>query len=194
MLLGSSCDDAVLTSTRRLRKVAADGAPTDHLYGCDLRPEFFDLGYKLFRDKETLQSKFIAADIFCPPSDLISLYGDIDILYAGSFLHLFDYAQQVEVCKQIVKLLKDKKGSMLLGRQMGNLEAGEKARETNKASTMFRHNGDSFAKMWDEVGELTGTKWKVETEMTHPGESYMKERGGVHGANTIRLRFSVFRE
>ena len=190
----SSSDEEMLTWTRRLRKVAADGAATEHLYGCDLRPEFFDLGYKLFRDKETLKSKFIAADIFHQSSDLTSLYGNIDIIYAGSFLHLFDYAKQVEVCKQIVKLLKDKKGSMLMGRQVGNLEAGEKVHETSKRGTMFRHNEESFRKMWDEVGELTGTKWRVETQLIKFGESYMKERVDAHGLNMRLLRFSIFRE
>ncbi len=92
-----SFDQADLTlKLCRLRKLVADGVPTEHLYGCDLRPEFFELGYKLFRDKDTLKSKFIAADIFDPSSALSSLYGNIDIIYAGSFLHLFGYAEQVE--------------------------------------------------------------------------------------------------
>ena len=47
--------------------------------------------------------------------------------------------------------------------------------------------------MWEEVGELTGTKWRVETEMLHPGDRYMKERGAAHGHNVRYLRFSVFR-
>jgi len=179
---------------QELRKVAFDGAPTEHLYGCDLREEFFDLGYKLFRDKEILKSQFIVADIFEPSSALSSLYGKMDIIYAGSFLHLFGWAEQVEICKQIVKLLKDKKGSMLLGRQVGNLDAGEIFHRSNEGGTMFRHNGESFKKMWDEVGELTKTKWRVETEMIHPGERYMDERIDAHGPKMRRIRFSVFRE
>jgi hypothetical protein len=178
----------------RLRKLAADGAPTERLYGSDLRPEFFTLGYKLFRDKETLKSKFIAADIFSPSSALHSLYGEIDIVYAGSFLHLFGYAEQVYICKEIVKLLREKKGSMLLGRQVGDLNAGEKVHRTNKSQTMFRHNGESFRKMWEEVGELTGTKWKVQTEILHSDGRFMKEREEAAESTVRRLRFSVFRE
>jgi hypothetical protein len=159
----------MLISPTRLRKVASDGAPSENLYGCDLRPKFFSLGYRLFRDKETLKSKFFVADIFDLASPLSSLYGKIDIIYAGSFLHLFGYAQQLEVCKQIVKLLKDKKGSMLLGRQVGNLDPGEKVHETRKERTVYRHDSESFKKMWEEVGELTGTNWKVESEMIYPG-------------------------
>jgi len=178
----------------RLRKLAADGVPTEHLYGCDLRPEFFELGYKLFNDRDTLKSKFFAADIFDPPPALISLYGKINIVYTGAFLHLFGYAQQVRVCKEIVKLLRETKGSMLLGRQVGDLHAGEKVHRTNKSQTMFRHNAESFTKMWEEVGELTGTKWRVETEILHSDESFMQERKETFESTVRRLSFSVFRE
>lgn len=178
---------------QELRKVAADGAPSARLYACDLRPEFFELGYKLFRDRGSLASTFIAADIFNPPAALTSLYGSFDVIYAGSFLHLFGYAEQVKVCMQIVKLLRDRPDSALLGRQVGNVEAGEQVHRTNKNQTMFRHNGESFKRMWDEVGELTGTKWNVETEMLDPEEGYMSERAEAYGPNVRRLRFSVFR-
>lgn len=83
---------------------------------------------------------------------------------------------------------------MLLGRQVGNLEAGEKVHDTNNGGTMFRHNGESFKKMWEEVGVLTGTKWRVETKMVHPGERYMRERAAAHGTNMRLIQFSVFRE
>jgi hypothetical protein len=125
-------------SSSRLRKIAADGAPQEHLYGADLRPEFFDLGYQLFNDSQNLKAKFIAADVFDPSSQLTTLYKNIDIIYAGAFLHLFGYAEQLEICKQIVKLLRDKKDSLLLGRQVGNLEAGEKVSGNNKSQNMFR--------------------------------------------------------
>ncbi|TVY67440.1 Methyltransferase trt5 [Lachnellula suecica] len=180
---------------QELRKVASDGAPQENLYGCDLRPEFFDLGYKLFRDQDTLKSKFIAADIFDPASAVSELDGKIDIIYAGSFLHLFGWQQQVAICKRIVKLLKPKKGSLLLGRQVGNLVAGEKVHRTNESEKMFRHNAESFKKMWDEVGEATGTKWTVQAELlVLQDQAYVKERGGDHGPDMRRIRFSVFRE
>jgi SAM-dependent methyltransferase len=143
---------------QELRKLVADGAPPENLYGADLNPEFFDLGYKLFRDKDTLTSKFIAADIFDPGSELHELDGKIDILYAGSFLHLFRYEGQINACKATVKLLRDKKDSVLLGRQVGASKAGEYVHRTNKDQTMFRHNPDSFRKMWEEVGKLTNTE------------------------------------
>ncbi len=179
---------------QELRKVASDGAPQEHLYGSDLRPEFFELGYRLFRDKDTLKSKFIAADIYDPASALSTLDRKIDIIYAGSFLHLFGWDDQMAICKRIVKLLREKKDSLLLGRQVGNVNAGEHAHRTNPGGRMNRHNQESFKKMWDQVGEATGTKWRVETELIVPDERFTRERRGEHGEGMRSIRFSVFRE
>ena len=63
-----------------------------------------------------------------------------------------------------------------------------------KSDFAIRHNSESFKKMWHEVGEATGTKWRVETEMIDAGERYMKERVDAHGLKMRRIVFSVFRE
>jgi len=178
---------------QELRKLAADGAPPERLYGTDLRPEFFDLGYKLFRDKDTLKSRFIAADIFDPKSELHELDGKIDVIYAGSFLHLFDYKGQFDACKAIVNLLRDKKDSMLLGRQVGNLTPGERVHRTNGGQSMYRHNAESFKKMWDEVGKATGTKFRVEVteHLLEPGVGATRN---LEEPELQRIGFAVFRE
>jgi hypothetical protein len=174
-----------------MRKLVADGCPSDHIYASDLRPEFFELGYKLFGDKDTLKSKFIAADIFDASSALSSLDGEVDIIFAASFLHLFGYKDQVEICKRMVKLLRDKKDSMVLGRQVGNVVAGERTRETR---SRWRHNEESFRKMWDEVGESTGTKWKVEVEALPLPGWYTNGQSKLRESGVTRLRFAVIRE
>ena len=46
---------------QEIRKLAYDGAVQSNLYGCDPRSEFFNLGYRLFRDRDTLKSTFIEA-------------------------------------------------------------------------------------------------------------------------------------
>ena len=61
--------------------------------------------------------------MFDPSSPLSELDGEIDIIYAASFLYLFGYEDQVKVCNRIVKLLKEKKDSVVLGRQVGNANA-----------------------------------------------------------------------
>jgi hypothetical protein len=59
---------------------------------------------------------------------------------------------------------------------------------------MYRHNNDSFRKMWDEIGEATGTKWRVESELIVPDERAARERGAQHGEGMRSIRFSGFRE
>lgn len=83
-----------------------------------------------------MKSTFIAADIFDPKSGLKELDGKIDILYAGSFLHLFGYEKQLEISIRIAKLLKDKEGSLLVGRQVGHVQAGERTHRTNPDQKM----------------------------------------------------------
>ena len=60
-------------------------------------------GYDLFLDRDTLRSKFFVADIFRQDSmDMAALEGRVDLIFAGSFFHLFDWDQQVAVAKAIV--------------------------------------------------------------------------------------------
>lgn len=177
-----------------IRKLVSDGVPPSSLYGSDLRSEYFDLGYKLFRDQKTLTTTFIAADIFDPTSKLGELNEKIDIIWAGSFLHLFSWQQQIDVCKRIVQLLKGKKGSMVFGRQAGSLNPGEKVRRSDASkSTIWRHDADSFKRMWKEVGEATGTSWTVEVKML-PKEELPKDRAQEWQPDARRMRFAVFRE
>lgn len=94
----------------------------------------------------------------------------------------------------MVKLLRDKKDSMVLGRQVGNVTAREIPDRKNRDQPMFQHNDESFKKMWEEVGVLTGTKWRVDAELLVVEDDYQKQRGPIHGPGFRRLRFSVFRE
>jgi hypothetical protein len=89
-----------------------------------------------------------------------------------------------------VKLLREKKGAVVLGRQAGNFLAGEKVHRTNQAWSMFQHNEESFRKMWVEVGKATGTKWRVDVEMfevDRPVKRFQK-------SDRRAIRLSVWRE
>jgi hypothetical protein len=151
------------------------------------------MGYRLFLDRDALKSKFIEADITDANSALSGLDGKTDIIYVGSFLHLFNYEGQIGVCKRLVKLLREKKDSLILGRQVGNTDAGEYVQTTNESGIMYRHNAESFKKMWDEVGEETGTKWRVDHNFELFEWLNKEERDNVEPGIGM-LRFSVFRE
>ncbi|TKA70679.1 hypothetical protein B0A49_04383 [Cryomyces minteri] len=148
-----------------IRKLVSDGVPSENCYGADLRLDLIDTGYDLFKDKETLKFKFIAADILDDNSELNQLDCQIDIVHAASFLHLFDWTDQMSAAKRIVKLLKPQTGSLTIGRQVGNVTAGEQPRRVENGSRMFRHNEESFRRFWAEVGDDTGTQWEVDVKL-----------------------------
>ena len=89
--------------------------------------------------------------------------------------------------------MREKKDSLILGRQVGNTDAGEYFQATNESGIMYRHNAQSFKKMWDEVGEETGTKWRVDYDFVLFEWLSKEERDKVEPGIGM-LRFSVFRE
>jgi SAM-dependent methyltransferase len=160
-----------------VRRLVYDGAPISNVHGSDLEQPFLDLGYDLFLDEDKLpRSTFLAADIFAESSPLDKLKGDVDIIHAASFFHLFNLKDGTTIAHKLVGMLRKKSGNMILGRQMGNETAQEFTRKSGSGS-MFRHNPESFKKWWEEIGEATGTKWSVDCERD-PTRSWQSERGG----------------
>jgi SAM-dependent methyltransferase len=172
-----------------IRRLVTDGVPGHVLTGSDLRQGFLDLGYDLFQDRDKLQSKMIAADIFAPGSGLGSLQGNIDIIHASSFFHLFDYEGQKEVARRVVQLLRPQKDSLLVGRQVGNMHAHEETTAATGNDKMYLQNVDSWKHMWKEIGHETGTQWEVEAVM----KDWPEGRSKWHNEGTQRIFFSVRR-
>lgn len=172
-----------------------DGAPDNgaNLFGMDLEQEFFDLGYDLFRDKGRLQSKFVSADIFAPSSPLDELGGTVDVIHASSFFHLFDWDRQVQVATKVVQILKPGKGSLILGRHMGNEPAGHYS-GTVRDGMRFRHDEASWRKMWDQISTETGTNWNVTFEWDDQ-QSWTRASNHKWAEPGARpMRYAVWRE
>ncbi|KAK0644352.1 hypothetical protein B0T16DRAFT_333808 [Cercophora newfieldiana] len=151
---------------QEIRQLVADGAPSANTYGSDLYGGLIDVGYDLFKDRDRLQTTFIAADVFDDKSPLVALAGQVDIIYTGAFFHLFGIEEQEKVAARVVQLLAPKPGSMVIGRQSGHEEAGEFGRAGDKSGRKhFRHNPQSWKALWDRVGERTGSKWSVEADL-----------------------------
>lgn len=126
-----------------------------------------------------------------PGSPLYPFIGDVDMIYAASFFHLFDYATQVLLCKHSVAILRKSPGSIVFGRQVGNVAAGAKVRQIGGGRNVWRHNEESFRKLWEEVGAQTSTRWTVDIELTDaPGWTDKKSRGEWDsGEGVKRLRY-----
>ncbi|KAF2269864.1 hypothetical protein CC78DRAFT_453044 [Lojkania enalia] len=161
-----------------IRKLVYDGAPSENTYGSDLSKEFMDIGYELFLDKPTLKTTFIAADALNPDSDLKQLNGKIDIINTASFFHLFEWDDQVKVAKMVVNLLKPKPGGMLVGRQIGNVDPGH-VPSSNSEKQRFRQNPESWAKLWKQVGDETGTSWEVHAKLDDEDLVKKAEQAGL---------------
>lgn len=143
-----------------LRRLVYDGAPSDKLYGVDIA-SYGDVGYDLFRDRETFQGHFIEADILSDTSsELNALKNKVDIIAVSQVLHQWTWDNQVKVAKVLAAYTKP--GSLIVGNQIGNSEAHELTLKS-PAVSVWRHNTDSFSKMFhEEVGPATGTTWETQ--------------------------------
>jgi SAM-dependent methyltransferase len=187
---GASLLDLGCCFAQDLRKLVHDGAPSENLWGAELKGDFLELGYELFLDRETLKAHFLEADIFDTEGPLKQLEGKMDLMQVGLFLHLFDLEGQTKACERIVALMKPEKGALIVGQQIGSLKPGPM--EVGSGSKMYKHNVETFENMWREVGEKTGSKWKVSAN-TDGGLGINQEKRKWDDPETRRLVFEIER-
>lgn len=147
-----------------LRQLVVDGVPPFKLVGVDLRPEFFELGYELFRDQDRPPAKFVAADLLNGEGG-DELNGTASIVHAASVFHLFGWEDQVKLGVRVTKLFRPEGEAVVFGRQVGNYEPKELEEHASLGLKRYFHNPETWQKLWDEVGNLTGSKWKVDATM-----------------------------
>jgi len=202
-----------------IRKCVFDGAPSNNLYASDLFPEYEDLSYDLWQDRDSMpRNHYIADDIlaenqkFSVGNLMMKLGpGQTDIIAITMFLHLFDYQNQLKVATRILRLLSHKRGSMILGSQAGVVEAVEqplkppfdKTRDGEKR-TVYRHSPSSFTKLWEDAGVAAGVPLRVSAVFQVPDASLKAVDAGLEATpkkkavfwaenETRRLYFSIIR-
>ncbi|KAH8668552.1 hypothetical protein BX600DRAFT_548883 [Xylariales sp. PMI_506] len=180
-----------------LRQLAFDGVDSSRLYGSDLEPRFIELGYELFRDRDSFKGTFVAGDVFNSPTDadadpLSALDGEITFIHAGSFFHLFTWDDQVAAAKRLIRFLKqDDPDVMIFGRQVGCEYPGTKI--GTRGHERYLHNAKSWQKLWDEVGKQTKTRWQTEVIVV-PGSGDTVSMGLSESTEGVsRTRFAVFK-
>ncbi|KAI8625931.1 hypothetical protein F5Y19DRAFT_235820 [Xylariaceae sp. FL1651] len=174
-----------------LRKLASDGVDSTRLYGTDIEPRFLDAGYDLFKDRDKFKATFVIGNLLKQEEGdegLDALDGKISFIHATSFFHLFTWDDQVHAAVRMLRFLDpEQKDVMIFGRQVGTMLP----RNHGKAGSdkVFLHNAHSWQMLWDEIGERTGTKWRVTME---PTEKIETGAGGVE-SSLRKMSFCVFR-
>lgn len=144
-----------------LRQLVFDDCPSDRLTGVDIVSQW-DVGYRLFCDKDTFQSKYVEADLLdlSTIGALQELKGEVDVIEVSGVMHQWEWIDQLAACKQIVAF--SKVGTIVLGHQIGSAVAGN---VDFYGAVMYRQSPESFERLWEEVGQSTKTSWKVDARL-----------------------------
>ncbi|KAF8520803.1 hypothetical protein BU17DRAFT_46301 [Hysterangium stoloniferum] len=150
-----------------IRKMVADGYPIHKIVLTDISAPLWDIGHRLFcSSARTFPVKFIQADIFdhnalsphVPPppirpdiryiQTLTPLKGYATTITLQMVFHLWDLKLQIQLARRIAALLSPIRGSVVVGRQMGDKHA-----RTLMISKKphYLHNPESWERMWAVV-------------------------------------------
>ena len=174
-----------------IRLLVCDGVSPENVYGIDIEKGYIDLGYDLFLDKQKLSSQFIIANLFDEEPQMNKLDGQIDIVYASQFFHIFGWQSQVKGGVRLVRLLRPVAGSLIIGYQCGSYVAHEEVEGVpTPEGRSYLHNPASLQKLWDEIGERTATSWKAEVFLDEP--EILKPYRAAN-PDLVRLSFSIER-
>ena len=170
---GANFLDAGCCFGQELRFLAhREGVPGERLFGFDLEPAFVDFGYDLFRDRGRFGATLLSGDLLAAPGEegareLDGIAGRMDVVHVASVLHVFDWDHMLRAAKRLVELTRAQKGALIVGNQMGSSNPGEYPMPTAQGRN-YRHNEESMARFWKQVGDETGTSWEVQSGLFHP--------------------------
>jgi SAM-dependent methyltransferase len=178
-----------------IRKLIVDGANPDNIVGADISDALVDCGYEYFQDEETLSTPFLIGDVLEPDAELaVAAEGRFNMIWSSFVYHLWNWDEQLRASIQTARLLKSRRGSMLIGIQLGTSPAMEVLRVRGSGRSqpqpMFRHDGGSFRRLWEQVEEVLGIEFDVRTVSVVP--PWTRNPQLPPGASTIELlTFSV---
>ena len=158
------------------RNLVYDGAPQESVISGDLRQEFWELGYQLFRDREKFNGVFHQGDIF--DSNYLREYnGQIDIVHMSSFFHLFELEDQQKLILRLLGLVSTKPGTIIFGRSAGNTIQRVFKHPFRTAQVLYHHSEESFRTMFEGVA---GDGWDVKVWFKTLSDK-IAPNGGVRG-------------
>ncbi|KAF4912204.1 Methyltransferase trt5 [Colletotrichum viniferum] len=160
-----------------IRKLVYDGVPSETIVGVEIEKGFIDAGYELFRDKQSLHTNFVVADVVEDKDGVLeTMVCQFDSAHLGMCLHLWDREDQLKALRRIIQLLKSEPGVAILGHTIGHVEGIEVSLGMNGKPSL-RHNLRTWEALWTDLSETTGSRWKVTAEMYDDDD--MRGRLGV---------------
>ncbi|QSZ32303.1 hypothetical protein DSL72_001877 [Monilinia vaccinii-corymbosi] len=113
-------------STLRSLAYHASISPTQ-LYGTDYNASFLKSSFKIFNDHSAGYT-LLPANILDPNFFLLTfrnLIHKFTIIHAALFMHLFTWDQQLHVCTNVARLLRNEEGALFVGCMVGKVGGGE---------------------------------------------------------------------
>jgi len=183
---------------QNLRKLIFDGVPQDQIFGSDFAQGLIKAGKDFFRDETKLKTEIVTADIF--DSQALSntqSEGRFDYIWTAMFYHLWDWEKQKQASIQTAKFLKDQKGATVFGWQLGAKptlaeDRTDASGRRSKLRVTYKHDEESFKKLWNEVGRELSIKFKVEA-MGVVNEHTRKNVESLKGSTEVILVYTVSR-
>lgn len=126
---------------------------------------------------------------------LAQYHGKVDIIYLGSFLHLFTEAQQREVVAQIGRLLRPDGECIVFGRQLG-ADKGGPFRMDSIGWDLYRHDPSTITDLFQasDVDKSSNFKWRVSSSLSRYGSvNWDDDRRGWQGKDTKQMMFTAMR-
>ncbi|KAF8600504.1 hypothetical protein BDV93DRAFT_533865 [Ceratobasidium sp. AG-I] len=190
------------------RKAALDGYPTENIVATDLHEEFWDLGFKLFKDSpSTFPVPFLGGDILSSDlldlnaskssarpnlsslTSLTDLLGHVSFIHASAFFHLFSEENQQKIAQRCRALLSNQPGSTVFGFHFAAVEPGIYSNMGGTNYTMFCHSPQSWEKLWKELYGETPIKVVATLEAKIPNENASE---AAPGSNVTERRPMVW--
>ncbi|KAK1519496.1 cytochrome P450 55A1 [Colletotrichum costaricense] len=176
-----------------LRRLVHDGVASSKIVAVELEQGYIDAGYELFRDRDRLETRFVNADMLDDgDARLNAMEGTFDTAHLGLCLHLWTREQQMVVLRRVIRLLKQEPGVMIVGHAAGHADGIELKGVWDKPA--LRHNLETWEKMWAELSEQTGSKWKLNTVVSEQIGTRGIERPSWWGSDMRFVGFELTRE
>jgi len=145
------------------RKLLLDGVRPEDVYAIDIHDGYWNFGYDLFKDKDTLKVNTLFTDVSVPEyaethADLINKF---NVVYTGAVLHVFAKDEAETFVRNIFKMLVS--GGVYFGSTGVAIEPTQTTVSTpKKDKKRFLHSPDSLEELFKEVGFVNIKKHIVE--------------------------------